>query len=303
MFGNTAEIAALPASNNNNYQTGLFGNNNNNLFSVAGNNNNSLFSNNNQQNNNDLFGNQTGLFSNNQYNNNNTLKNNSVRFGFIPNTNYNNNNNSLFGNSLIESFKAENHSKIKSNRNNIFDITIKNLTNFIEINACYQDEFRKNEYNRRYDLKELKNIKVLTICDTIDEIYEELIYVISKNTPIIYENNTEINISVPISHSKYKNIFFTLDKKIKTENEIKDELYDIIAKLHKKLKNFESEKKDLFCSYQKEIDELKQSISFYCEQVNQENKKYKDMLEKNQKLEEKISLLEKEISILKTKNF
>ena len=302
MFGNTAEIAALPASNNNNYQTGLFGNTNNNLFSVAGNNNNSLFSNNNQQNNNDLFGNQTGLFSNNQYNNN-TLKNNPVRFGFIPNTNYNNNNNSLFGNRLLESFKAENHSKIKSNRNNIFDITIKNLTNFIEINACYQDEFRKNEYNRRYDLKELKNIKVLTICDTIDEIYEELIYVISKNTPIIYENNTEINISVPISHSKYKNIFFTLDKKIKTENEIKDEMYDIIANLHKQLKNFESEKKDLLCSYKKEIDELKKSISFYCEQVNQENTKYKDMLEKNQKLEEKISLLEKEISILKTKNF
>ena len=302
MFGNTAEIAALPASNNNNYQTGLFGNTNNNLFSVAGNNNNSLFSNNNQQNNNDLFDNQTGLFSNNQYNNN-TLKNNSVRFGFIPNTNYNNNNNSLFGNSLLESFKAENHSKIKSNRNNIFDITIKNLTNFIEINACYQDEFRKNEYNRRYDLKELKNIKVLTICDTIDEIYEELIYVISKNTPIIYENNTEINISVPISHSKYKNIFFTLDKKIKNENEIKDEMYDIIANLHKQLKNFESEKKDLLCSYKKEIDELKQLISFYCEQVNQENTKYKDMLEKNQKLEEKISLLEKEISILKTKNF
>ena len=302
MFGNTAEIAALPASNNNNYQTGLFGNTNNNLFSVAGNNNNSLFSNNNQQNNNDLFGNQTGLFSNNQYNNN-TLKNNPVRFGFIPNTNYNNNNNSLFGNSLLESFKAENHSKIKSSRNNIFDITIKNLTNFIEINACYQDEFRKNEYNRRYDLKELKNIKVLTICDTIDEIYEELIYEISKNTPIIYENNTEINISVPISHSKYKNIFFTLDKKIKTENEIKDEMYDIIANLHKQLKNFESEKRDLLCSYKKEIDELKKSISFYCEQVNQENKKYKDMLEKNQKLEEKISLLEKEISILKTKNF
>ena len=300
MFGtrNKAEIGGLPANNNNNNQTGLFGNINNNLFSVPRNNNNSLFSNNNQQNNNNLFGNQTGLFSNNQYNNN-TLNNNSVLFGFIPNTNNNNNNNSLFGNNVI---KSENHSKIKSNKNNIFDITIKNLTNFIEINACYQDELRKNDYNRRYGLNELKNIKVLSICDTIDEMYEELIYVISKNSPIIYENNTEINISIPYSHSKYKNISFTLDKKIKTENEIKDELYDVIANFQKQLKNFESEKEDLLCSYKKEIDELKQSISFYCEQVNQENKNYKDMLEKNQKLEEKVSLLEKEISILKTKN-
>ena len=38
-------------------------------------------------------------------------------------------------------------------------------------------------------------------------------------------------------------------------------MYDIIANLHKQLKNFESEKKDLLCSYKKEIDELKKSIS------------------------------------------
>ena len=289
------DVKVLNEGNNNQIQTGLFGNTTTSLFGAPRDNN--LF---NKQTQNisgvNLFGNNNSQNSNNNYENKNC-----VLFGY--NQNYNNNNRSIFGNNLFESLKDEYHTKIKSNKNNTFDVTIKNLTNILEINACYQDEFKKNDYIRKYNYNELKYIKYLSLSDTIDEIYAELIYQISKNTPIIYENNyNEINISVPICHSKYKDISFTLNSKIKTENEVREELYDIIADIQKKFKNFESEKKDLLCSYKKGIDELKQSISFYCEQVNKENKKYKDMAEKNEKMEEKIALLEKEISTLKAKN-
>ena len=297
MFGSIIkeDVKVLNEGNNNQIQTGLFGNTTTSLFGAPRDNN--------------LFNKQTqnisgvNLFRNNnsQNYNNNYENKNCVLFGY--NQNYNNNNRSIFGNNLFESLKDEYHTKIKSNKNNTFDVTIKNLTNILEINACYQDEFKKNDYIRKYNYNELKYIKYLSLSDTIDEIYAELIYQISKNTPIIYENNyNEINISVPICHSKYKDISFTLNSKIKTENEVREELYDIIADIQKKFKNFESEKKDLLCSYKKGIDELKQSISFYCEQVNKENKKYKDMAEKNEKMEEKIALLEKEISTLKAKN-
>lgn len=289
------DVKVLNEGNNNQIQTGLFGNTTTSLFGAPRDNN--LF---NKQTQNisgvNLFGNNNSQNYNNNYENKNC-----VLFGY--NQNYNNNNRSIFGNNLFESLKDEYHTKIKSNKNNTFDVTIKNLTNILEINACYQDEFKKNDYIRKYNYNELKYIKYLSLSDTIDEIYAELIYQISKNTPIIYENNyNEINISVPICHSKYKDISFTLNSKIKTENEVREELYDIIADIQKKFKNFESEKKDLLCSYKKGIDELKQSISFYCEQVNKENKKYKDMAEKNEKMEEKIALLEKEISTLKAKN-
>ena len=289
------DVKVLNEGNNNQIQTGLFGKTTTSLFGAPRDNN--------------LFNKQTqnisgvNLFRNNnsQNYNNNYENKNCVLFGY--NQNYNNNNRSIFGNNLFESLKDEYHTKIKSDKNNTFDVTIKNLTNILEINACYQDEFKKNDYIRKYNYNELKYIKYLSLSDTIDEIYAELIYQISKNTPIIYENNyNEINISVPICHSKYKDISFTLNSKIKTENEVREELYDIIADIQKKFKNFESEKKDLLCSYKKGIDELKQSISFYCEQVNKENKKYKDMAEKNEKMEEKIALLEKEISTLKAKN-
>lgn len=289
------DVKVLNEGNNNQIQTGLFGNTTTSLFGAPRDNN--LF---NKQTQNisgvNLFGNNNSQNYNNNYENKNC-----VLFGY--NQNYNNNNRSIFGNNLFESLKDEYHTKIKSNKNNTFDVTIKNLTNILEINACYQDEFKKNDYIRKYNYNELKYIKYLSLSDTIDEIYAELIYQISKNTPIIYENNyNEINISVPICHSKYKDISFTLNSKIKTENEVREELYDIIADIQKKFKNFESEKKDLLCSYKKGIDELKQSISFYCEQVNKESKKYKDMAEKNEKMEEKIALLEKEISTLKAKN-
>lgn len=289
------DVKVLNEGNNNQIQTGLFGNTTTSLFGAPRDNN--LF---NKQTQNisgvNLFGN-----NNSQNNNNNYENKNCVLFGY--NQNYNNNNRSIFANNLFESLKDEYHTKIKSDKNNTFDVTIKNLTNILEINAYYQDEFRKNDFIRKYNYNELKYIKYLSLSDTIDEIYAELIYQISKNTPIIYENNyNEINISVPICHSKYKDISFTLNSKIKTENEVREELYDIIADIQKKFKNFESEKKDLLCSYKKGIDELKQSISFYFEQVNKESKKYKDMAEKNEKMEEKIALLEKEISTLKAKN-
>jgi hypothetical protein len=289
------DVKVLNEGNNNQIQTGLFGNTTTSLFGAPRDNN--LFNKKTQNISGvNLFGNNNSQNSNNNYENKNC-----VLFGY--NQNYNNNNRSIFGNNLFESLKDEYHTKIKSNKNNTFDVTIKNLTNILEINACYQDEFKKNDYIRKYNYNELKYIKYLSLSDTIDEIYAELIYQISKNTPIIYENNyNEINISVPICHSKYKDISFTLNSKIKTENEVREELYDIIADIQKKFKNFESEKKDLLCSYKKGIDELKQSISFYCEQVNKENKKYKDMAEKNEKMEEKIALLEKEISTLKAKN-
>ena len=230
------DVKVLNEGNNNQIQTGLFGNKTTSLFGAPRDNN--LF---NKQTQNisgvNLFGN-----NNSQNNNNNYENKNCVLFGY--NQNYNNNNRSIFANNLFESLKDEYHTKIKSDKNNTFDVTIKNLTNILEINAYYQDEFRKNDFIRKYNYNELKYIKYLSLSDTIDEIYAELIYQISKNTPIIYENNyNEINISVPICHSKYKDISFTLNSKIKTENEVREELYDIIADIQKKFKNFESEKK------------------------------------------------------------
>jgi hypothetical protein len=226
-------------------------------------------------------------------------------FGTSINNNYNTNS-SLFNiknNKISEPLNHEYICKVTSNKGNYFNITIKNLSTFIEINAFCQDELKKNEYTKKYGLNELKEIKYLSICDSIDEIYEELNYELSTKTPTIYENDANINIYIPISHSKYKEIPFILNKIIKKENEIKkEELYDIITDLQRMKQKFEEEKKDFIILYYKEIEELKKTVNLYYEQMNDNKKKYEEMCEKNKKFEEKISFLEKEISSLKSKN-
>ena len=152
---------------------------------------------------------------------------------------------------------------------------------------------------KKYRLDELKQIKILSICDTIDEIFEELKFEFSKNNPSINDNITNINISVSKTHSKYKEISFTIYEKIQTTNEIYEELYVLISDLQKKVKNYELEKKEIIDYYNKGIDELKKSINFYCEQMNNENKQYENLWQKNKKLEEKVDCLKKEISNLK----
>ena len=135
-----------------------------------------------------------------------------------------------------ENFKSESNYKIISNKNNSFNITIKNLTSTIEINAFYQDEIKLNEYKEKYSLKKLKEIKFLSNCDSIDEIYDELIFELSKNNSQILENENQISIIIPVVHAIYKEINLTLNKKIKSDKEINQDLYKIVIILKKEMK-------------------------------------------------------------------
>ena len=75
-----------------------------------------------------------------------------------------------------EILKAESKYIINSNKNNSFNLIIKNLTSFIEINASNPNDIKKNEFIKKYSLIDLKENKFLSICDSIDEIYEELLF-------------------------------------------------------------------------------------------------------------------------------
>lgn len=277
-----------------------------------------LFSNNNIKNNNNqnttpteqrfgvsLFGfkESSSLFSdNNQQNNNN--QNTSI-FGTNSNSTFlfeiNKNNNATSSFLLSEKFKAEYKCQIISNKNKPFSLTIKNLSNFLEINAFYQAIFQKKEYTKKYSFGELKEIRFLSICDTIDEIFEELKFEFSNNSPRIEEDINKINVILPNTHTKFKEITFELFEKIKFGSDIFEELYPLIDDLKKKVENYEKEKKEIIDCCNKKIDEMKNSVFFYCQQINNENKKYEDLIEKNKKLEEKVDYLEKELENLKMK--
>ena len=143
-----------------------------------------------------------------------------------------------------EKFKSESNYNINSNKNNCFNIFIRNLTSCIEINASYQNDIKKEEFKEKFSLSNLKENKYLSICESIDEIYEELIFDFSKNNSIILENENQITIKIPVSHSKYKEISFTLNKKIKTDKELYQDLYLIVSNLQNQIKDIEKKKKE-----------------------------------------------------------
>ena len=195
-----------------------------------------------------------------------------------------------FGNILSkEILKAEKNYKITSDKNNVFNIILRNFTSSIEINASYEDDYGKNEFIEKYKLLDLKENKFLSICETLDDIYEELIFELSKNKCKIIENKNQVNISIPINHAKYKELSFTLNKKIKSDKENIQELYKLVFNLQTQIKGIDKEKdkenteKINMCN--KEINDLKQVII----NINQYNKQ----------LEQKVESLEKEILDLK----
>ena len=182
-------------------------------------------------------------------------------------------------------FKAETKYNINSNKGNNFIITIKNLTSFIEINADYQNNKELSHFNKKYSLKNLKEIKFLSICDSIDEIYDELLFEFSKNNSTIIEDINQIIINIPITHSKYKEISFNLNKREKTDKEMIQDLYKLIYDLKEEIKNKDKENKEKINLCNNEINDLRQII--------------KCLDENNKILIKKIDNLEKEISELK----
>ena len=138
--------------------------------------------------------------------------------------------------------KSEKIINIISDKNNSYNISFKNLSSSILINAKIQDNKLISEYEKIYKLNELKSNKFLAICDSIDEVFEQLVYEINKNNKkYIIEENGQINIIIQVEHIKVKEIKFILPEKKKEENKLIKDLFNEINILKNKNKILEEE--------------------------------------------------------------
>ena len=171
--------------------------------------------------------------------------------------------------------KAENDFIFISNKNNKFNVSFQNCTNHININSYSNYNQYNLKYEKRYNLNELKANKFLSICDSIDEIYEQLMIELrKKSNKTIIENNRNIIISIPVEHIKVKEIKFILEeKKIKTEKEQIKDLYEELIKV-----------KNDNINIKEEINKIKNDMDF----LKEENNKLK---EKNSYFEEQLKLI------------
>ena len=180
----------------------------------------------------------------------------------------------------------EKNFNIISDKDRSFVIKFINYLNYIEINAYLKNnEITNIYYQKIYYLEELKSNKFLSICDSIDEIYEQIIFEVEKNSKKnLIEKNNEINLIIPIEHTKIKEIIFNLPEKKKNDKILIKDLFIEIYNLNEsKIKSNQA-----IIELKNEINILKNDI------INLKNE--------NKKLSEKNNLLEKQIKKILLEN-
>ena len=197
--------------------------------------------------------------------------------------------------------KNENTFEIISDKNNYFIINISNYYNYILIKA----NLKKSDmnYEQLYYLNDLKNNKFLSLCDSIDDVYEQIIYELKKNSQkIIIEENKKIIIIIPVEHVKIKEIKFILPENNKTDKQLIKDLFIEINYLKNDNKNLNEEISEL----KNIINNLQSKNNFLEEKITNILNKL-DYLEKTNNLGktdniEKSYILEKRNNLENTKN-
>ena len=178
-------------------------------------------------------------------------------------------------------FKEENTFNITSDKGNSFTISLKKYSQYILINSLFQKNGLKTEYEKKFVLNDFKNNKLLSICESIDEIYEQLIIEFKKETnKKIVEESNNIHIIIPIEFIKIKEIKLTLDKKKLSDREI-------INNLLIDFNNFKNDIIDIKEKYNKLLDE-NQKLNEKINKLSQDNIQLK---KNNEEMNEKITLL------------
>ena len=184
-----------------------------------------------------------------------------------------------------EEIKAEDSYTINSDKNHSFNITFQNLNSTIRILASYQDDIINHNYEKELTLNELKQNKYFSTCETISEIYEEVMRLMKKNQIKLIEETNKIYISIPIDYFNVKEILFIVNEIVKNDIEKNNKLFSIISNMEEEIKEF---KKKI-----KQINNLKEEIN----NIKEENKKIKEenknIKEENKNIKEEIKTLNK----------
>ena len=109
--------------------------------------------------------------------------------------------------------------KVKSNKNREFNITFINKDDYLIIKAkCYNIEYEKS-----ISLDEIKEVKLFKFYESVEECFEEMLISVDSNECFIEDEIDFITLIIPLRNEKYKEIRFTIHKKI---NEDINQIYN-----------------------------------------------------------------------------
>ena len=138
---------------------------------------------------------------------------------------------------IKEELKQISSYSIISDKNHSFSVTFQNFNSIIEIKASYQEDILKYNYDKKITLNELKKNKYLGICETIDDIYGEIIRLMKSNKTKIFEATNQIFINIPVELFTVKELIFVVNEIPKNDSEKIEEVFNIISIMKKEIKN------------------------------------------------------------------
>jgi len=178
--------------------------------------------------------------------------------------------------------------EVISDKNNKFNFHFSNNNNnFLTISSFYDNNLHKIEYESKFDFSYIKNVKLFTIYDTLDECLDEIFSGINTGKCLLTEKEHLIYLEIPLNNIKYKNIFFEIKEKLKNDKDKIQELYKIV----------ENQKNEII-DLKNEISNLKNIIKdllIFKDKIEKEKEKEK---------EEKLNMIEINSDIIKdNKNY
>ena len=137
--------------------------------------------------------------------------------------------------------------ELTSDKGNKYIFTFKNIkSTSLLIEALFDDGIVKTFFESEFTLEKIKENKAFISYDIIDDILEELFPLIDENKISLFEKEeNQIKFIFDLPFRKYKTMEFLISEKKKTSDAKIDELYDIIIKQNKEIKDLKTKLNDV----------------------------------------------------------
>ena len=136
---------------------------------------------------------------------------------------------------------------LKSDKNNDFEIQFYVYENNLIFEGNTKNAIPQKNYKKIYSLENVQTNKYFLICETINEIYDEILNQISQNEAgvKINEKMNNIILTIPLNTKKIKECSFEIDKLANNTNGQISELYTIVNQLTNEVKTLKEKNKEL----------------------------------------------------------
>ena len=136
---------------------------------------------------------------------------------------------------------------LKSDKNNDFEIKFYVYENNLIFEGNTKNAIPQKNYKKIYSLENVQTNKYFLICETINEIYDEILNQISQNeTGVkINEKMNNIILTIQLNTKKIKECSFEIDEVANNTNGQISELYTIVNQLTNEVKTLKEKNKEL----------------------------------------------------------